>query len=146
MFTNYFFLNFKEKNIRRQISTHTIAFSVFFFYYCFGSFMLAGAFTSPTLFFFVKHNATQSKGMIMITIADTIRLDAYLDYYVHRRIRAKHAFDTSLTQRSNVCACANIVMTKRSAFRLSEPRCLTRVTNNHISQKVSVCYKHTTFF
>lgn len=43
--------------------------------------MLAGAFTSPTLFFFVKHNATQSKGMIMImiTIADTIRLDAYLD-------------------------------------------------------------------
>ena len=40
--------------------------------------MLAGAFTSPTLFFFVKHNSTQGKGMIMITIADTVRLDAYL--------------------------------------------------------------------
>ena len=41
--------------------------------------MLAGAFTLTLFFFFVKYNATQSKGVIMITIADTIRLDSYLD-------------------------------------------------------------------
>ena len=80
MFTNYFFLNFKEKNIRRQISTHTIAFIVFFSFIIVLEVSCLPALLHHQLsFFFVKHNATQSKGMIMITIADTIRLDAYLD-------------------------------------------------------------------
>ena len=33
------------------------------------------------------------------------------------------------TQNSNVCACANVVMTKSRAFRLLELSCLTRITN-----------------
>ena len=33
------------------------------------------------------------------------------------------------TQKSNVCACANVVMTKSRAFRLLELSCLTRFTN-----------------
>ena len=34
-----------------------------------------------------------------------------------------------LRKKSNVCACANVVMTKSRAFRLLELSCLTRITN-----------------
>ena len=37
------------------------------------------------------------------------------------------------TQWSDICACANVVMTRWHACRLSEPNSLARVTNNHTS-------------
>ena len=49
------------------------------------------------------------------------------------------------TQRSNVCACGNIVVVRWRAFRLSEPSCLTRGTNNYASQSVTVFQKRITF-
>lgn len=41
---------------------------------------------------------------------------------------------TGITHRLNVCARANVVMTKWRAFRLPEPSCLIRVMGNNASQ------------
>ena len=51
-----------------------------------------------------------------------------------------------LTQRTNICACGNIIITRWRAFRLSEPICLTKVAYSHTSRKVTVFKKRITFF
>ena len=40
-------------------------------------------------------------------------------------------------RRSNVCTCTSTVKTRRGAYRLSEPSCLTGVKNNYKRQSVT---------